>query len=416
MSLPAQKQPEPMVFRQGKFHVLSIGCIESNLSGSLYNNFLLQNNWTEVDDPKDADLVICVTCGVTNIKTNQSIKAIQHIEKQLKPHSFIIVAGCVPKIVGDQLKSQLGPKTIITPSPQDVEQLIERDVSLSEIHANNVRYRYMRVRMKAVLAVRKVVFALEKSGFPLPKYLPRAMDAYEDPRWYYISIGHGCLHNCAFCAIKLAKGSVRSRSIDIIIRELEAGIAAGHKKIVLSGDDTGAYGQDTGTDFIELLNRLVEVPGDFQIYVRNLEPIWILKYFDGLVKVAQSKKIRAITVPIQSGNDRVLKAMKRGHKMQPLIDKFRQLSREAPDLLVLTHFMVGLPSEDRKAFKDSLQVIKEVRFEGIAPDRFYAHPSTPAFTMDNQVPYLIKWWRYIILTADIIWSVYFNRGRFWRLR
>jgi|GEM_PF-3487583 len=93
----------PQVFRQGKFHVVSIGCIESNLTGTLYNNFLLENNWIEVTDLGEADIVICVTCGVTNVKINQSIRAINDIEKQLKPHSYVIVAGCVPKIEGERL-------------------------------------------------------------------------------------------------------------------------------------------------------------------------------------------------------------------------------------------------------------------------------------------------------------------------
>ena len=416
MTKPESPQLNLKPFRQGKFFVTSIGCIESNLAGSLYFNFFKQNNWSEADNPESADLVICVTCGVTDVKMNQSVNTIQQLEKKLSPHSFLVVAGCIPKIIGNGLAEKLGPKTIITPSPQDVEKLISRDIALSEIHANFVRYKYMRLRMKAVLAVRKIVFTLKKMNLPLPSYLPRVMDAYEDPRWYYVSIGNGCLHQCAFCAIKLAKGNIKSRSMDMILREIEAGIAAGNKKIVLAGDDTGAYGQDIGIDYIELLKKIVELPGDFQIYIRNLEPFWLLKYFDGLVEVVKSKKIRAITVPIQSGNDEVLHAMKRGHKIQPLLERLKQLARETPYLLILTHFMVGLPGEDRKAFKDTLRVIKDIRFEGIAPDRFYAHPMTPSATMDNQVPYLVKWWRHIVLTTDIIWSVYFNRGKLKGLR
>ena len=414
--MPTNETTAPIVFRQGKYHVLSIGCIESNLSGSRYNNFFQKNNWKEVENPSDADLVICVTCGVTNIKINQSIEAIKHIQKSLRPGSYIVVAGCVPKIVGDHLQEQLGPKALITPTPQDVEKLIEREIPLDEVHANFIRYKYMRMRMKVVLAVRKIVFSLDKIGIPLPKYLPRVMDAYEDPRWYYISVGHGCLHQCAFCAIRLAKGKVKSRSIDFIIRELEEGIEAGHRKIVISGDDTGAYGQDTGSNFIELLKRMIEVSGDFEIYIRNLEPVWLIKYFDEFLEISKSKKIRAVTVPIQSGDNEVLRSMKRGHKIEPLIKCLKRLNREAPNLLILSHFMVGLPGEDNKAFRDSLRVLKEVRFEGIAPDRFYAHPATPAYTMDNQISSLVKWWRYIILTSNIIWSIYFNRGKFWDLR
>jgi len=270
--------------------------------------------------------------------------------------------------------------------------------------------------MKAVLAVRRIVFALERLNFPLPKYLPRVMDAYEDPQWFYINVGHGCLLQCAFCAIRLAKGRVRSRSLEPIIYELKQAVAKGHRKIVLSADDVGAWGQDTGSDFIHLLQGLVSVEGDFQIYIRNLEPIWVLKYFDRFVEVAKSKKIRAITVPLQTGSDKVLKAMKRGHKIQPIVDKLNEMNKLVPEVLVLTHFMVGMPFETDEDFRETLKVINNVRFEGIAPDRFYAHPSTPAFKMDHQVSNLTKWYRHIILTSDIIWSVYFNRGFFWRLR
>jgi threonylcarbamoyladenosine tRNA methylthiotransferase CDKAL1 len=402
--------------RQGKIFVASIGCIESNLTSSLYHNYFEENNWVPTDKPENADLIIVVTCGVTNRKMEQSIQKINQLEKRLSPHSFLVVAGCIPKIMGDSLKERIGSQAIIAPSPRDVESLIKRDISLDEIHANFVRYKFMRVRMKAVLSMRKIFLTLDKLHLPLPGYIPRVMDAYEDPRWFYINIASGCLHNCAFCAIKKAKGNVKSRSMDIIINEFEAGISAGHKKVVLAGDDTGAYGQDIGTNIIDLLERLVQIPGDYQIYIRNLEPTWLLKFFDKFIEIVKSRKVRAVTVPIQTGNDKVLRAMKRGHKIQPLIERLQQLNRETPYLLLLTHFMVGLPGEDKKAFKDTLNVLKEVRFEGIAPDRFYPHPATLAAQMDGQVSELTKMWRNAVLTADILWTVYFNRGRLRGLR
>jgi MiaB/RimO family radical SAM methylthiotransferase len=402
--------------RQGRYCVASIGCIESNLTGSLYHNYFEENNWIPVDEPENADLIIVVTCGVTNRKIEQSIRKINQLEKRLSPHSFLVVAGCVPKIMMNPLTDRIGSQTIIAPTPRDVENLIKQDISLDEIHSNFVRYRYMRVRMKMMLAVRNIFLTLDKLHIPHPSYLPRVTDAYEDPRWYYINIASGCLHNCAFCAIKKAKGNIKSRSIDIIIREFEAGISAGHKKIVLAADDTGAYGQDLGTNFVELLEKLVGIPGDFQIYIRNLEPIWLLTFFDEFIGILKSKKIRAITVPIQTGNDKILLAMKRGHKIQPLIERLQQLNRETPYLLILTHFMVGLPGEDKKAFKDTLKVLKEVRFEGIAPDRFYPHSATLAGKMNGQVSEFTKMWRNVILTANIIWTVYFNRGKLIGLR
>ena len=404
-------------FREGKYFVTSIGCIESNLTGSLYANYFKENNWVAVDKPEDADLVICLTCGVTDVKTTQSIRDIQQLEKKLPPQSYVVVAGCIPNIVGDTLKLEVGPKTIIAPTPKDVENLIEREIPLDKIHANYVRFEYMRVRMKAVIAMRRIVFGLKRRHFPMPSYLPRIMDAYEDPGWYYVIVGSGCLHKCAFCAIRFAKGKAKSRSLDMIITEIETGVSNGHKKIVLSGDDIGAYGQDIGTNFVDLLDKIAAVPGDFQIYVRNMEPFWFLKYFDEFFElIKKTKKIRAITIPIQSGNDKILKEQNRAHKIQPLIDVLKKINIDAPHFLLLTHLMVGLPGEDRKAFKESLKLLKEVRFEGIAPDRFYAHPRTASATMDGQVPNVIKWVRHIILIVHILWSVYFNRGKIRGLR
>lgn len=201
-----------------------------------------------------------------------------------------------------------------------------------------------------------------------------------------------------------------------IIQELKDGIAMGQKNIVLSADDTGAYGQDIGSSFIELLQRMIEVEGDFKIYVRNLEPVWIIKHFEKYLEVLKSEKIRALTIPIQSGNSQVLKAMKRGHKIEPLVEKLKIINRELPHILLLSHFMVGLPGEDRKAFRDSLKVLRQVRFEGIAPDRFYAHPMTPSAKMEGQNGPITKWWRNIELIATIIWTVYFNNGKFWGIR
>lgn len=415
MKTDSQQQSDKP-FRKGNFFITSVGCIESNLTGSLYIDYFQKNGWVQVEKAKDADLVLCATCGVTEVKVKQSIRNIHALEKELSPHSFLVVAGCIPKIIGEELRKELNPQTIIADSPQKVENLIEHEISLDQAHANSVRFKYMRVRMKAVLALRRLVHFLERIKAPLPVYVRRVVDSYEDPRWYFINICSGCLHKCAFCAIKLAKGDVKSRSIDIIMREFRAGLDAGHRRIVLSGDDTGAYGKDIGTDFIELLRTMIAEPEDFQIFIRNLEPYWFLKNFDGLFESFKTGKIRAVTIPIQSGNDEILQTMKRAHKIQPLVDKLQLMMRETPHVLIMSHFMVGLPGEDRKAFKDTLNVIKKIRFEGIAPDWYSPHPQTLAAEMDNQVSKPVKLWRNYVLTANIIWTVYFNRGKFWGLR
>jgi tRNA A37 methylthiotransferase MiaB len=129
-------------------------------------------------------------------------------------------------------------------------------------------------------------------------------------------------------------------------------------------------------------------------------------------------KIRAVTVPLQSGSDRVLEAMGRGYRLRPALRALAELKRLDPQLLVLTHVMVGFPGETRGEFRSTLRLIGSFEFDGVAPDCYSPRPGTAAARMEGQVPLWARRWRYWSTVGYIVWRVYLRAslGLPWRFR
>ncbi len=151
---------------------------------------------------------------------------------------------------------------------------------------------------------------------------------------------------------------------------------------------------------------MVAIPGDFALHVRNLEPMGLLRVFDRFRGLVASGKIRAITLPIQSGSDRILEAMGRRYRVGPVMDAVRELSALDPRLLILTHVLVGFPGETREDFRSTLRLIRSFPFDGVAPDCFSPRVGTLAARMANQVPPAVRRARYLWTVAYILWRVY----------
>jgi tRNA A37 methylthiotransferase MiaB len=223
-------------------------------------------------------------------------------------------------------------------------------------------------------------------------------------------VATGCRNACTYCAIRFAKGAVVSEPREQVLEDVRRGIAAGNQRIVLVGDDTGSYGLDRGTDLGELLGDLTALPGEFGLHVRNLEPMGLLRVFDRLKAAVASGRIRAITVPIQSGSDRILGAMGRKYRREPIMEALAELRRLNPELLILTHVLVGFPGETREDFRDTLRMVGSFDFDGVAPDCYSPRKGTVAAALEGQLPLVVRKWRYLRAIWFIVWRVYVRAG------
>jgi MiaB/RimO family radical SAM methylthiotransferase len=199
-------------------------------------------------------------------------------------------------------------------------------------------------------------------------------------------LGEGCLSNCSYCAIKKAKGALESKPLMEIVEDFKQGLAQGHKRFILTADDTGAYGQDIKTDLPTLIEKLLEVKGDYKLNIYHLEPNWLIKYFDYFLKVFDTDKIDVIFAPMQSGSNRILKAMRRPYTAEDYITCIKALREKLPSLKIWNQFIVGFPGETDDDHADSIKVLDQVSFNVVQAFEYSDRPGTAASKMENKTP------------------------------
>jgi len=397
-------------------YIHSIGCVENALEGGRIAEFFRRNDWRLTDQPGEADLLLINTCGVISSKERQSVRKIQELERAKRPDARLIVCGCLPDINSKVLEGLTNGDRITPATMSRFDEMTDAGVSIKDVASSALNSRHMRRRLQGIHAARRMVDAFQRWRLPVPPHFKRVFYCFEEPEWHYIKICSGCLHHCSFCAIRFAKGDLVSKPMDVIIAEFRSGLEQGHQSFVLCGDDTGAYGHDLGTDMASLLDRLISQPGAFDIYIRNLEPVWLIKMFDRLKPLFQSGKVRAITLPVQSGSPGILKSMKRAYT----IDDFRrcvtELHHDVPELLIITHVMVGFPGERTEDFRKTLRLISDLGFDGVSPEQYCPRPNIPALQLPHQVPAWRRRWRLIRTFLVVYYVVYLNKFSWTRRR
>jgi MiaB/RimO family radical SAM methylthiotransferase len=167
---------------------------------------------------------------------------------------------------------------------------------------------------------------------------------------------------------------------------VEKCVADGCKEIWITGQDTCCYGFDRGTNLARLLKMVVDVPGDFKVRVGMGNPRHVPKYLAELVEVMKHPKIfKFLHIPVQAGNNEVLKAMRRGHTVETFIDIVNAVRKEIPEMTISTDIIVGYPTETEEQFEDTLKLVENVKPDVINIARFSPRPGTAAATMQGQV-------------------------------
>ncbi len=175
---------------------------------------------------------------------------------------------------------------------------------------------------------------------------------------YIIRIASGCWQNCAYCGIKKAVGDFKSKPLNICLNEFNNGLEKGYSNFFLTAEDTGCYGLDINSSFPDLLNKIIKIDGEYRINIYALNPKWVVKYIDELEDIVKKGKIKAICIPVQSGDTRILKHMNRYSDVEKIKSAFIRLKKANSDLSLATHCIVGFPSETDQEFKETLDFIK----------------------------------------------------------
>ncbi len=202
-----------------------------------------------------------------------------------------------------------------------------------------------------------------------------------------LPIAQGCNGSCSYCITKLARGDLVSYPLDDLVRRAELAVRQGVKEILLTSQDTAAYGMDSGGSLPELLRSICELPGDFRVRVGMMNPDNLKEVLDGMIEAYQHPKVyRFLHLPVQSGSDRVIHEMGRAYTSRGYMEMVQRMRSSLPELTLSTDVITGFPGETDEDHRRTVELIEQLRPNIINVTRFSRRPGTVADTMKGQVP------------------------------
>lgn len=329
----------------------SYGCTLNQADAEIIRGVLSGNEFTDLGD---AEAVIINTCAV---KGPTQSKMLSRIREYLALGKKVIVAGCLPK-VNRRILDQFPVSIVDTNSIEKLPIAIKNGgVFTSSDHKNKLR-------------------------------MPHCLD---DSLTGVVEISEGCLSRCAFCGTKNARGNLTSYPLPDIVERVRLLISKGKKEIYLTAQDTGCYGLDIKTDLVKLLENILTIEGDYRLRVGMMNPNHCLKMLDRLIDVYNDERVyKFLHLPVQSGSDKVIKAMNRAYtvkQFEEIVGKFR---RKIDDLCLSTDVIVGFPGENDADFEKTVDLIERVEPDIINVSKFCPRPYTVAARMKPLTTQVLK--------------------------
>lgn len=343
------------------FYIYNLGCKVNSYESNVMKDNLI-NNGFKYSSVEEADVVIVNSCSVTNTADNKTMKLIRHIRNNYDV--ILVVVGCFIQANKDDLSFIPGDILIGNRFKSNIFSYIEKFVIEKE-------------RIEDVFDVSNISF--EKMR----------LNNYDHTR-AFIKIQDGCNNFCSFCIIPYTRGGIRSKPKDDVIDEVKSLIASGHKEIVLTGIHTGNYGAEFDDyDFASLLNDLVCIDGLERLRISSIE---ITEINDRVIDIIKNNDILVdhMHIPLQSGNDIILKSMNRKYDMKYFFDKIDILRGIRPNISITTDVIVGFPGETDDLFLETVENIKKIGFSKLHVFPYSRRKGTVADEMDNQIDECIK--------------------------
>jgi MiaB-like tRNA modifying enzyme len=332
-----------------KVHIKTYGCTANQADSRSLASRIIQLGHTLCDEVC-ADVVVVNTCTVTGYTERRVLSDIKRLQKEGRE---VVVAGCLPAAQPEHMQ-QLRISKIITPKRlENINQLLPKNPSfktsdlVGEISSNNT-----------------------------------ALGA--------VSIATGCVGNCSYCIVKKARGELKSKPPSEIKQEVSELVSKGVWEIQLTAQDTACYGWDIDYSLPELLEELSRLPGDFRIRVGMMNPATAITSTDELLEAYQSEKVyKFLHLPVQSGSDKILADMNRGHTIADYKHIISGFSAKYPEGIVSTDFIVGYPTETEEDFEQTLALLKETRAFKVNITRYSPRPHTVGASLTD-LPQWIK--------------------------
>lgn len=347
----------------------TLGCKVNQFETEVMEGLFKAQGYKVVNFDEQADVYVVNTCSVTNLGEKKSRQLIRRANR-LNPQAIIAVAGCYSQVSPEQVAKIAGVDVIV--GTQDRARIVE----LVEKAATNNK-------TVQVNAVTDIMQAKEFEDIPLFS-LPGRTRAF-------LKIQEGCTNFCTYCIIPYARGPLRSRPLTSIAAETDKLVTAGFSEIVLTGIHLGAFGRDLSGDNkeITLVNAIETVlkVGGTKLKRLRLGSLESIEVSDQLIRLMQTDNrfCQHLHLPLQSGDDSVLKAMNRHYTTDQYRELIDSIKKRVPNIAITTDVIVGFPGETEGMFKNTLAFIKTVDFAKIHVFPYSRRTGTPAAKFPEQM-------------------------------
>lgn len=330
------------------------------------------------DNPEEADVLLMNTCSIRE-KAQEKVFSELGRWKKLKeknPNLVIGVGGCVASQEGDKIQSR-APHVDMVFGPQTLHRLPELyDQSTKQLD----------VKPKNRIGVVDVSFpSIEKFDF-LPEPKVEGFKAF-------VSIMEGCSKYCSFCVVPYTRGEEISRPLDDVLAEIDSLASQGVREVTLLGQNVNGYRGEkhdgTICRFSELLHYVAHVDGIERIRYTTSHP---LEFSDDIIEAYAKipKLVSHLHLPVQSGSNAILAAMKRNHTIDIYIEQIRKLRAVRPDMYLSSDFIIGFPNETDQDFQDTLNLAKDLDFDHSYSFIYSKRPGTPASDLPDNIDIATK--------------------------
>ena len=372
------------------FSIENFGCRATEADASAIRHGLLVSGLTPAAEHDSADFVVLNTCTVTAAADSQARDAIRKI-RRANPDARIVVTGCYAQRAPEELAAIDGVSCVVGNSHQAEIPVIVRairgaqgaDSSGDFIPLAQLDHDSMSLARGPAKILTGDIFAQSTVAIA-PTTFTAGEDGHTRP---ILKIQDGCNNRCSYCVIPFVRGRSRSLPPDDVVREVCGLVSAGAKEIVLSGINLGSYGRDLAprAELAEVVRRILDETALERLRFSSIEPQDITEDFVSLVD--SSDRIAShFHVPLQSGSDRILRAMHRWYRTEHYAERIRLIRRLLPDAAIGADVIVGFPGETDHDFRATSEFIAHLPFTYLHVFSFSARPGTKAAGLGDEVP------------------------------
>ena len=348
-----------------KYYIITYGCQMNLHESEKIAGILSSMGYVLAENVKQADVIVFNTCCIrenAEQKAEGNIGALKQLKKNNK-NLIVAVGGCMTQQKGYAEK-------------------LHKEFPFVDIIFGTHNLEKFKVMMEEKAERKKTLIEVADGNEIIYEGTPKTRSSYPNA---WVNIMYGCNNFCTYCIVPYVRGREKSRSPKDILSECESLIKEGYKEITLLGQNVNSYGKNTEYgDFPELLAKVAELDGDFRLRYMTNHP---KDLSDKLIDVIKShdKICKSIHLPIQSGSDKILKAMNRHYTKADYMEKVNKLRAAVPDIAITTDVMVGFPNETEEDFEETFSVMKEVGYAGAFTFIYSRRSGTPAAEMEGQI-------------------------------